>query len=356
MAVPAYIDPTSDPAAWAQLTGSKPASWDRRGNVDNGPGRSPCRRVHRHPPVARSGSTSSVTSTRATSVARTGHGPKAWRPDPARPLGGVAEADRRGHRGLVQYYGSTSVDLHGRESQRVRTTAYSTLYADEYRVLSEFVRRQQPGGDRTQSGTAVGQCFQTLRTAGDVRRLYQAYTGGGGSPTEAYRPLGGRRRPRQDLDIIYGRAPRQRAPCTEPEPERRLRLRDRRRPAGPLRPTAVRFLLVVEQAAARVRVAPVDGLRAPPDPIRINRSVRPAALRPARSGCSDPRSDRRLRSPTEANRLKSPLRPAGSDHDASSRSRRPGRRRPEPGRGCGVSRRRACVGLGQVPSTVFTVT
>ncbi len=211
MAVPAYIDPTSDPAAWAQLTGSKPGVVGIVvANVDNGPGAQPV------PAWSAAIRQSHEAGSTVLGYVDTGY---LGRPNGTRPEGLATRSGSTGSAAWLkqiegdieawyQYYGSDIGGIFMDESpSECGPTAYSTLYADEYRVLSEFVRRQQPGAvTALNPGTAVGQCFQD---SADVlvtfEGSYQAYTGGGGSPTEAYRPLGwASADPGKIWHIIYG--------------------------------------------------------------------------------------------------------------------------------------------------------
>lgn len=211
MAVPAYIDPTSDPAAWAQLTGSKPGVVGIVvANVDNGPGTQPV------PAWSTAIRQSHEAGSKVLGYVDTGY---LGRPSATRPQG---LATRSGSTGLAawlkqiegdiqawyQYYGSDIGGIFMDQSPSECGPATSpTLYADQYRVLSDFIRQQQPGAvTALNPGTAVGECFQD---SADVlvtfEGSYQAYTDTGGSPTEAYRPLGwASADPGKIWHIIYG--------------------------------------------------------------------------------------------------------------------------------------------------------
>jgi hypothetical protein len=194
LAVPAYVDPAIDPETWAELTGSgSGAVGIVVVNVDSGPGTeavpawaSAIRSAHKAGSTVLgyvdSGYLGSPTSGRSGGLpTRSGStGLKAWLSQIR-----VDIAD------WYRFYGS---DLGGiffdETSGACGPTATSTAYADQYRALSEVVKRLYPGAMTVLNpGVPVGECF---RDAADVlvtfEGSYQAYTGSA-PPGDNYRPL-----------------------------------------------------------------------------------------------------------------------------------------------------------------------
>jgi chitodextrinase len=195
LAVPAYIDPTANPGAWAQLNGSQTGTVGIVvANVDSGPDSLPV------PAWASAIHQAHAAGSKVLGYVDTGYlgspiighpnglltrsgltGLQAWLPQ--------AEADINA---WYQFYGS---DLGGifldEGANQCGPTPPSTFYADEYQALSAYVKKSHPGAlTALNPGTAVPQCFQN---SADVLVTFEGsygdYTGSPVSPAEAYQPL-----------------------------------------------------------------------------------------------------------------------------------------------------------------------
>ncbi len=209
LAVPAYIDPASDPGAWVQLSGSHAVGLVVA-NVSNGPG------TQAVPAWSTAIHRAHLAGTTVLGYVDTGY---LGRPNGDRSAGLVTRSGSTGFTAWIrqiegdieawyEFYGS---DIGGifmdQTPSECGPTASSTLYAEQYRALTAFVRELRPGAvTALNPGTAVGQCFED---SADVlvtfEGTYGEYTDTGGSPNEAYRPLdwtaGG---PGKTWHIIYG--------------------------------------------------------------------------------------------------------------------------------------------------------
>jgi hypothetical protein len=213
LAVPAYIDPVTDRAAWTELAGGRGGSVAIVvANVDNGPGSAPVPdwatvigQTHRAGSTVLgyvdTGYLGSPTGSRSTGLAtRTGaSGLRAWLSQ--------AESDIDA---WYQFYGS---DIGGifldETTDACGPTTTSTEYADEYRALSAYVKLTHPDALTVLNpGTAVGQCY---RGAADVlvtfEGSYADYTSSDPSSDSSYHPLDWTpAAPDQIWHIVYGAA------------------------------------------------------------------------------------------------------------------------------------------------------
>ena len=195
LAVPAYIDPSANPGAWAQLDGSQPGTVGIVvANVDSGPDSQavPAWASAIHGAHAAGSKVLGYVDTGYLGSPITGQpnglltrsgltGLQAWLPQ--------AEADVNA---WYQFYGS---DLGGiffdEGAGQCGPTPSSNLYAADYAALSSYVKQAHPGAlTALNAGTAVPQCFQN---SADVlvtfEGTYGDYTGTPVSPAEAYQPL-----------------------------------------------------------------------------------------------------------------------------------------------------------------------
>jgi chitodextrinase len=195
LAVPAYIDPTANPGAWAQLDGSQPGTVGIVvANVDSGPDSAPV------PAWASAIHLAHAAGSKVLGYVDTGYlgSPITGQPNGLLTRSGLtglgawlpqAEADVNA---WYQFYGS---DLGGiffdEGANQCGPTPSSTLYSDDYAALSSYVKQAHPGAlTALNAGTAVPQCFQN---SADVLVTFEGsygdYTGSPVSPTEAYQPL-----------------------------------------------------------------------------------------------------------------------------------------------------------------------
>jgi hypothetical protein len=194
LAVPAYIDPTTDPGAWAALGSAMPGTVGIVvANVDNGPGSQPV------PAWA-----SAMQRMRGSAVTVLGYVDTGYLGTPTGGRKGLAT--RAGSTGVRAWLAQVDADIdawyafYGSEiggifldesTSDCGPTTGSTEYADLYRTLSADVKQAHPGSlTALNPGTAVGQCY---RDAADVlvtfEGSYQDYTGIAPSQNQAYQPL-----------------------------------------------------------------------------------------------------------------------------------------------------------------------
>jgi hypothetical protein len=195
LAVPAYVDPVTDPGTWTELTGAKAGTVGIIvANVDNGPGPQPV------PAWASAIQQAHANGSKVLGYVDTGYLGSATSGQPDGLL------TRSGSGGLhawleqiesdidawYQFYGS---DLGGifmdRGTSDCGPGPFSAAFADQYRALTEFVKVSHPGAiTALNPGTAVGECF---RSSADVlvtfEGSYADYTGSPRSSTEAFQPL-----------------------------------------------------------------------------------------------------------------------------------------------------------------------
>ena len=195
LAVPAYIDPTSDPTAWTDLTQTET---DTLGivvaNVDSGPDSQAV------PAWASAIDATHAAGAKVLGYVDTGYlgspitgfsnglytrssltGFQAWLPQ--------IEADINA---WYQFYGN---DLDGiffdEATNTCGPTPTSDLYAQEYQTLTAYVKEAHPGAVTVLNpGTAVPSCYEN---SADVLVTFEGsygdYTGNPVSPVEAYQPL-----------------------------------------------------------------------------------------------------------------------------------------------------------------------
>jgi hypothetical protein len=211
LAVPAYIDPTTDPGAWAALSGARPGSVGIVvANVANGPGSQPVpawtsamQQMHDAGSsvlgYVDTGYLGSPAGGRRKGLpTRTGStGVRAW----------LAQVDADID-AWYEFYGSAIGGIFlDQSTSDCGPTATSVEYADLYRTLSAYVKQAHPGAlTALNPGTAVAQCY---RDSADVlvtfEGSYQDYTGADASPNQTYHPLTwSPANPDEIWHIVYG--------------------------------------------------------------------------------------------------------------------------------------------------------
>jgi hypothetical protein len=195
LGVPAYIDPTTDPAAWTALSSAKPGAVGIVvANVDNGPGSQPV--------AAWSSALQRMrdNGSRVLGYVDTGY---LGNPSDGRTMGLPTRAGATGVQAWLaqveadvnawyQFYGSDIGGIFLDESTSdCGPTAGSTEYADLYRTLSGYIKQTHPGSlTALNPGTAVAQCY---RNSADVlvtfEGTYQDYTAPDAVQGQAYQPL-----------------------------------------------------------------------------------------------------------------------------------------------------------------------
>ncbi len=210
LAVPAYVDPVTDPGTWTQLTGAKNGTVGIIvANVDNGPGPQPV------PAWASAIQQAHANGSKVLGYVDTGYLGSATSGHPDGLL------TRSGSGGLhawlaqiesdidtwYQFYGS---DLGGIFMDQGTTDCgpgpLSAAFADQYRALTDFVKQAHPGAmTALNPGTAVGECF---RNSADVLVTFEGsfgeYTGSPRSSIEAFQPLTWSPDPDTVWHIVYG--------------------------------------------------------------------------------------------------------------------------------------------------------
>ncbi len=210
LAVPAYVDPITDPGTWTELTGAKAGTVGIIvANVDNGPGPQPV------PAWASAIQQAHANGSKVLGYVDTGYLGSATGSHP----GGLSTRSGSGglHQWLsqiesdidawYQFYGS---DLGGIFMDQGTTACgpgpLSTAFADQYRALTDLVKQAHPGAMTVLNpGTAVGDCF---RDSADVLVTFEGsfgeYTGPPRSSNEAFQPLTWSPAPDKIWHIIYG--------------------------------------------------------------------------------------------------------------------------------------------------------
>ncbi len=194
LAVPAYIDPVAAPAAWSQLTTSRPGSVGLVvANVDSGPG------AAAEPAWASVIHQAHAAGSKVLGYVDTGY---LGAPTADQPGGLLTRAGQTGLQAWLpqaeadinawyQFYGSDIDGIFFDEGANQCGPSGSTRYADEYTALTALVKQAHPGAlTALNPGTAVPQCFEY---AADVLVTFEGsygdYTGTPVSAAEEYRPL-----------------------------------------------------------------------------------------------------------------------------------------------------------------------
>jgi hypothetical protein len=195
LAVPAYVDPVTDPGTWTELTGAKAGTVGIIvANVNSGPGPQPV------PAWASAIRQAHANGSRVLGYVDTGYLGSATSGHPGGLLTRSGSGGLQAWLGQIesdinawyQFYGS---DIGGIFMHRGMSDCgpgpFSAAFADQYRTLTAFVQQSHPGAiTALNPGTAVGACF---KNSADVlvtfEGSYADYTGSPRSSTEAFQPL-----------------------------------------------------------------------------------------------------------------------------------------------------------------------